>query len=83
MNIPQIVFLENGNVVAFDENGDVIPDEGGSAWIKILQDKLDRGVIDPKTTVRMAGWERKGRKEYTVRELIESGRLQMREIGKG
>lgn len=70
MPIKEIFFFPNGNFFAFDLVGKQIPEEQGSAWMRILQEKLDRGAIDDNTAVRMEGWE-----DVTVLDLIESGRL--------
>jgi len=70
--IREVMFFENGNYCAFDRKGEQIPEEQGCAWFKILQDKLDRGVIDGGTKVLMAGWDQK---DYRVRDLIERGSL--------
>lgn len=68
--VKEMFFFANGNYCAFNDAGDQVPEEQGSAWMKVLQEKLDRGVIDENTAVKMEGWGNK-----TVRELIDSGRL--------
>jgi hypothetical protein len=69
--IETVFFFENGNYAAFDKQGQQVPDEQGSAWFVVLQDKLNRGVISEKTRVNMAGWGQ----EFSVKELIERASL--------
>lgn len=76
--ISTMMFFPNGNFAAFDRKGEQVTEEQGSAWIRILQDKLDRGVITEETKVTMSGWENYNHKsgyDWTVKELIESKRL--------
>ena len=70
MTLENIMFFSNGNYAAFDGKGSQIAEEQGCAWFPILQDKLNRGVIDENTKVSMAGW-----KLTTVAELIKAERL--------
>jgi hypothetical protein len=76
MKIKQIFFFATGNYVAFDEKDAQIPDEGGNAWMNIIQDKLNRGLITKSTKLSMSGWEGgDGMENWTVADLIKSGRV--------
>ena len=70
MALENMMFFSNGNYAAFDVGGNQVAEEQGCAWFPVLQDKLNRGVIDEKTRVSMAG-----RESATVADLIKSGRL--------
>ncbi len=70
MALENVMFFSNGNYAAFDVGGHQVAKEQGCAWFPVLQDKLNRGVIDEKTIISMAGWE-----STTVAELIKSERL--------
>lgn len=74
--VKTLFFFPNGNYAACDEAGNQVPDEQGSAWMNVLQEKLSRGVITEQTRLKMAGWNHpKGEEWWTVGELIASGRL--------
>lgn len=79
--LESMIFFPNGNYCAF-WNGAQVPEEQGSAWIGILQNKLDRGVIGPKTKVTMAGWANGDSESWTVEELLKSEHLKKHKIGK-
>jgi hypothetical protein len=74
--VDAIVFFENGNYASFRDDQQ-IQQEDGSAFLDVLQDMLDRGVVDPQTRVKMAGWYQPEREngEWTVGELIRMGHL--------
>lgn len=74
--IETLVFCGNGNYAAF-EGHEQVDREQGSAWLEVLQDKLDRKIIGPKTKVRMPGWYNPDHEDeiWTVEELIKLGRL--------
>ena len=76
--IERMIFFNGGNFCAFRDNQQV-PKEQGSAYFFILQDKLDRGVITPETTIMMQGWPNpRGTEEWTVAEFIKRGDLKVR-----
>jgi len=77
--IERMYFFANGNYAALDSEGNQVSEEQGSAWVKVLQEKLDRRVIDENTRVMMSGWELMGKAERTVRELLERGDLKRKE----
>ena len=70
MALENVMFFSNGNYASFDVGGNQVAAEQGCAWFPILQDKLNRGVIDEKTRISMAGWE-----SATVADLIKAERL--------
>jgi hypothetical protein len=65
-----VMFFENGNYCAFSGK-DQVGEEQGSAWLEVLQEKLARGAIGPKTKIRMPAWESVG----CVQDLIDMGHL--------
>lgn len=73
-----VIFSENGNYAAFEDATQVIS-ESGNAWLDIVQAKLDRKVIGPKTRIQMPGWWTPDHKNstWTVEELLKIGRLKL------
>jgi hypothetical protein len=49
--IKQLAFFGNGNVWASDECGFQVPQEQEPAWLVVIREKLERGVINPDTIV--------------------------------
>lgn len=76
--VETVVFFENGNYAAF-RDGEQDPPEQGNAWLDVLQAKLDRKAIDPKTRVKMPGWWTPDHENgiWTVEELVKIGRLKV------
>ena len=70
--IEEIMFFGNGNYASF-KDGAQNPKEQGNAFLKILQEKLERGVVAKDTKVSMEGWDVGA--PWTVGELLKSGRL--------
>lgn len=70
--LKSVIFASNGTYIGLDEENKPVPEEGGCAWLTILQSKLDRGVIDGKTEVAMVGWPAR---PITVGDLIRQGKL--------
>jgi hypothetical protein len=69
-----VMFCENGNYCAFSGKDQVV-EEQGSAWLEVLQEKLDRGAIGPSTKVRMPAWET----VRCVQDLIDMEHLHVEE----
>ncbi len=76
--INTVLFLNNGNYAAFQEGEQVAPEQG-NAWIDILQDKLDRKVINLETEVMMPGWWTPDHPDskWTVGELVKTAALKI------
>ncbi len=70
--IEEIMFFGNGNYASF-KDGAQYPKEQGNAFLQILQEKLERGVVAKNTKVSMQGWD--VGVPWTVGELLQSGRL--------
>lgn len=78
-----LIFMNNGSYASF-KNGEQVGPEQGNAWLEVLQAKLDRGMIGPKTEVMMPGWWTPDHSEsrWTVEELIKTGHLKAHQSAK-
>ncbi len=76
--ISSMIFFGNGNYCAF-RNEQQVPEEQSNAWFVVLQDKLDRGVINLKTTVLMPGWKNQDNSfAWTIEELVKRDHLKVK-----
>lgn len=53
--IKTLFYFSNGSVASFDENDQQVPAEQVNAFYRDIADKIDRGVVNDKTEVLIAG----------------------------
>lgn len=74
--LDRVIFSGDGSFAGF-QNHEGVDTEQGCAWIRVLQEQLDRGLIGPTTMAKMPGWWTPDHEDATwsVAELIRLGHL--------
>jgi len=54
--IKEIFVFQNFSLIACDENGSQVPEEHRILFVPVIWDKIERGIVDNSTIIRLQGW---------------------------